>query len=67
MPQFLTSADDLHWLDLQLLLMPLEGAETGAIDDAGSNDRIVRNPHGASMPTFRALHETSTRARHQCR
>ena len=44
---FTTSAADIHWPDLQLLMMRHEGAvvEDGNINSAGRNGRVVRNPH----------------------
>ena len=44
---FTTSVADIHWPDLQLLIMRHEGAmvEDGNINGAGRNGRVVRNPH----------------------
>ena len=47
---FTTSAADIHWPDLQLLLMKHEGeeAEDGIVESRGKNSRAVRNPHVVS-------------------
>ena len=44
---FTTSAADIHWPDLQLLMMRHEGAtaQDATIDNTGRNGRVVRNPH----------------------
>ena len=59
MPTFFltTSAADLHWPDLQLLMMQQEGAaaDGNAVDDVGRNGRVVRNPHVAGAFFTRRL------------
>ncbi|KAF0310335.1 hypothetical protein FJT64_018670 [Amphibalanus amphitrite] len=59
MPAFFltTSAADLHWPDLQLLMMQQEGAAVDdiVVDDGGRNGRIVRNPHVAGVFFSRRL------------
>ena len=59
MPTFFltTSAADLHWPDLQLLMMQQEGAaaDSNAVDDVGRNGRVVRNPHVAGAFFTRRL------------
>ena len=54
---FTTSAADLHWPDLQLLMMQQEGTATddSVVDDAGRNGRVVRNPHVAGAFFSRRL------------